>query len=76
MQPTTEALRHPPKVGLAAELLLATLNTNVHVYQVSPVLTLIEKKVTKDLARLFGYTSEYANQVPWYPYHAALHLLR
>ena len=42
----------PP--GIAAELILAVLNTNVHVYQVSPVLTLIEKYVTKALARLFG----------------------
>lgn len=40
--------------GLAAELILATLNTNVHVYQVSPVLTLIEKRVAKELAHLFG----------------------
>ncbi|KAJ9656687.1 Glutamate decarboxylase 2 [Neophaeococcomyces mojaviensis] len=42
----------PP--GITAELILGVLNTNVHVYQVSPVLTLIEKHVTKDLARLFG----------------------
>ncbi|KKY15364.1 putative glutamate decarboxylase [Phaeomoniella chlamydospora] len=40
--------------GLAAELLLAALNTNVHVYQVSPVLTLIEKYVGRELAKLFG----------------------
>jgi len=42
----------PP--GIAAELILGVLNTNLHVYQVSPMLTLIEKRVTKDLARLFG----------------------
>lgn len=42
----------PP--GIAAELILAVLNTNVHVYQVSPALTLIEKYVTKELAKLFG----------------------
>lgn len=40
--------------GLAAELILAALNTNVHVYQVSPVLTLIEKYTAKQLALLFG----------------------
>ena len=40
--------------GLAAELILAALNTNVHVYQVAPVLTLIEKHVGRQLARLFG----------------------
>ena len=44
--------------GLAAELVLATLNTNVHVYAVSPALTLIEKSVTKKLAHLFGLRDE------------------
>jgi glutamate decarboxylase len=42
----------PP--GVAAELVLAALNTNVHVYQVSPVLTVIEKHTSKTLAKLFG----------------------
>ncbi|PSN62520.1 glutamate decarboxylase-like protein 1 [Corynespora cassiicola Philippines] len=41
-------------VGLVSELLLAALNTNAHVYQVSPVLTLIEKHTTKYLANLFN----------------------
>ncbi|KAF2634074.1 glutamate decarboxylase-like protein 1 [Massarina eburnea CBS 473.64] len=41
-------------VGLVSELLLATLNTNAHVYQVSPILTLIEKHTTKYLASLFA----------------------
>lgn len=40
--------------GLAAELILAALNTNVHVYQVSPALTIIEKYTGKKLASLFG----------------------
>lgn len=40
--------------GVAAELILAALNTNVHVYQVSPALTLIEKYTAKQLAILFG----------------------
>jgi glutamate decarboxylase len=40
--------------GVAAELILAALNTNVHVYQVSPALTLIEKHTAKQLALLFG----------------------
>lgn len=51
------------QVGLASELILATLNTNLHVYQVSPVLTLIEKHVTKELAHLFGYRGQYAGGV-------------
>lgn len=42
----------PP--GIVAELVLGVLNTNLHVYQVSPVLTLIEKQVTKCLADRFG----------------------
>lgn len=40
--------------GVAAELILAALNTNVHVYQVSPALTVIEKYTGKRLASLFG----------------------
>ncbi|KAJ5731746.1 uncharacterized protein N7483_006254 [Penicillium malachiteum] len=40
--------------GVAAELILATLNTNVHVYQVSPALTVIEKYTGERLANLFG----------------------
>ncbi|RYO27235.1 L-aspartate decarboxylase [Alternaria arborescens] len=44
-------------VGVVSELLLAVLNTNSHVYQVSPVLTLVEKRTTKYLASLFGLPS-------------------
>ena len=44
----------PVPPGIAADLILSVLNTNLHVYQVSPVLTLIEKSVTKALALLFG----------------------
>ncbi|KAJ5094806.1 hypothetical protein N7456_010667 [Penicillium angulare] len=40
--------------GVAAELILATLNTNVHVYQVSPALSVIEKYTGQQLANLFG----------------------
>ncbi|PGH11322.1 hypothetical protein AJ79_04938 [Helicocarpus griseus UAMH5409] len=40
--------------GVAAELILAALNTNVHVYQVSPALSVIEKHTAKRLATLFG----------------------
>ncbi|ORX39124.1 glutamate decarboxylase [Kockovaella imperatae] len=47
-------------VGVAAELLTAALNTNVHVYQVSPVLTLIEKHVAKTLARMYGFTDPHS----------------
>lgn len=44
--------------GLAAELVLATLNTNVHVYAVSPALTIIEKTVAKALAAKFDLKEE------------------
>lgn len=40
--------------GVASELILAALNTNVHVYQVSPALTVIEKYTGRQLASLFG----------------------
>ena len=46
----------PLAPGIAADLILSVLNTNVHVYHVSPVLTLIEKQVTRALASLFGFT--------------------
>ncbi|KNG52653.1 PLP-dependent transferase [Stemphylium lycopersici] len=45
-------------VGVVSELLLAVLNTNSHVYQVSPVLTLVEKRTTKYIASLFGLPSQ------------------
>jgi glutamate decarboxylase len=49
--------------SLAAELILATLNTNVHVYAVSPALTTIEKHVTRALASLFGLTYEHSGGI-------------
>ncbi|KAG9858483.1 PLP-dependent transferase, partial [Aureobasidium melanogenum] len=42
-------------VGVVSELLLAVLNTNLHVYQVSPALTVVEKTTSKALANLFGF---------------------
>ena len=49
--------------GLAAELLLASLNTNVHTYEVSPALTIIEKHTTRALAALFGFTGPHAGGI-------------
>ena len=49
--------------GLAAELILATLNTNVHVYEVSPALTLIEKYTARALANFFGLTGPHAGGI-------------
>ncbi|KAK4497355.1 hypothetical protein PRZ48_011806 [Zasmidium cellare] len=50
-------------VGLAADLLLSSLNTNVHVYQVSPALTITEKTVTKAVASMLGFTGPNAGGV-------------
>ena len=44
----------PDPPGVAAELVLAVLNTNAHVFTVSPALSCIEKHVTRALAELFG----------------------
>ena len=50
-------------VGLAADLLLSALNSNLHVYQVSPALTLIEKQTTRKMAELYGFKGTYAGGV-------------
>src|SRR5436305_3464029 len=49
--------------GIAADLILSVLNTNLHVYQVSPVLTLIEKHTAKALALLFGLNGPRAGAI-------------
>jgi glutamate decarboxylase len=46
-------------VGVAAELLTAALNTNVHVYQVSPALSVIERETTAAMAGLVGFSGEF-----------------
>jgi glutamate decarboxylase len=50
-------------VGVASELLLAALNTNVHVYQVSPALAVIEKTSTQYLASLFSLSGPRAGGI-------------
>ncbi|KAK0251031.1 Glutamate decarboxylase 2 [Friedmanniomyces endolithicus] len=50
-------------VGLAADLLLSSLNTNLHVYQVSPALTIVEKQTAKALATMFGLKGPFAGGV-------------
>lgn len=49
--------------GLSAELLTAALNTNVHTYEVSPALTLIEKHTTRALTNLFGLNGTHAGGI-------------
>lgn len=53
----------PSPPGIAADLLISSLNTNVHVYGCSPALTLIEKHVGKELASLFGLSGTQAGGV-------------
>ncbi|KKF92696.1 Glutamate decarboxylase 2 [Ceratocystis platani] len=50
-------------VGVVADLVLSILNTNLHVYQVSPALTVIEKATATALARLFGFTGPRAGGI-------------
>ncbi|KAG9780390.1 PLP-dependent transferase, partial [Aureobasidium melanogenum] len=53
----------PVPPGIAADLVLSILNTNLHVYQVSPALSLIETHVTRALANLFGFTGPRAGGI-------------
>ncbi|KAL7951413.1 pyridoxal phosphate-dependent transferase [Trichoderma barbatum] len=50
-------------VGVVADLLLSVLNTNLHVYHVSPALTIIEKTTTRAFANLFSFDGQYAGGV-------------
>jgi len=50
-------------VGVISELLLAVLNTNVHVFQVSPALTVIEKTTARTFANLFGFNGPHAGGI-------------
>ncbi|KAJ2974484.1 hypothetical protein NUW58_g8642 [Xylaria curta] len=50
-------------VGVVSDMLLAVLNTNVHVYQVSPSLTVVEKVTSRALASLFGLTGPRAGGI-------------
>lgn len=51
------------QVGVISELLLAVLNTNLHVYAVSPALSVIEKTAAKAFASLFGFTGPHAGGI-------------
>ncbi|PVH95142.1 putative glutamate decarboxylase [Periconia macrospinosa] len=50
-------------VGVISELILAVLNTNLHVYTVSPALSVIEKQTGRALARLFGLSGPYSGGI-------------
>lgn len=49
--------------GVASDLILSVLNTNVHVYDASPALTIIEKATARALASLFGLTGSHAGGI-------------
>ncbi|KAI9738320.1 MAG: hypothetical protein M1834_008818 [Cirrosporium novae-zelandiae] len=53
----------PNAVGLASDLILSALNTNLHVYAVSPALTLIEKHTVARLAQLFDLPGPHAGGI-------------
>ncbi|KAF4443872.1 glutamate decarboxylase [Fusarium austroafricanum] len=50
-------------VGVVSDMVLSVLNTNLHVFQVSPALTIIEKTTAKTLAHLFGFTGARAGGI-------------
>ncbi|KAI0397985.1 glutamate decarboxylase [Xylariaceae sp. FL0594] len=50
-------------VGVISEMLLAVLNTNVHIYHTSPSLTVVEKTTARALASLFGLVGPRAGGV-------------
>jgi glutamate decarboxylase len=47
-------------VGIASDMLLSILNTNSHVFTVSPALSLIENKVGHEYAKMFGFEGKFA----------------
>jgi glutamate decarboxylase len=53
----------PSIPGIAADLLISSLNGNSHVFRVSPALTLVEKHVGSELASLFGLRGPYSGGV-------------
>lgn len=53
----------PSPPGIAAELLVASINNNSHVWHVSPALSTIEKRTATALANQFGLTGSEAGGV-------------
>ncbi|KAL9030577.1 MAG: hypothetical protein Q9196_001309, partial [Gyalolechia fulgens] len=49
--------------GVASDLILSVLNTNLHVYDASPALTIIEKATGHALASLFGLVGPHAGGI-------------
>lgn len=53
----------PSVPGIAADLLMSVINSNVHVFRTSPALTIVEKHVAKELAYLFGLQGLYSGGI-------------
>ncbi|OJJ07367.1 hypothetical protein ASPVEDRAFT_155234 [Aspergillus versicolor CBS 583.65] len=53
----------PSVPGIAADLLMSVINSNVHVFRTSPALSIIEKHVAKELAHLFGLGGLYSGGI-------------
>ncbi|KAG7794623.1 hypothetical protein KL929_004691 [Ogataea haglerorum] len=47
-------------IGVLSDIVLSVLNTNSHVFTVSPALTVIERTVAQKYAALFGFTGKNA----------------
>lgn len=47
-------------IGVLSDLLLSVLNTNSHVFTVSPALSAIERKVSQRYANLYGFDRKFA----------------
>ena len=45
-------------IGQIAEMVVAVLNTNAHVYHVSPVFTVMEQECVKFFGEAFGYNTD------------------
>ena len=43
-------------IGVISELVTALLNTNVHVFKVSPVIAITEVEMMNRLSKLFGFS--------------------
>jgi glutamate decarboxylase len=50
-------------VGIVSEMVLATLNSNSHVYHVSPALTIVEKVTARSFAQRFGFSEPHSGGI-------------
>lgn len=53
----------PSVPGIAGDLLMSVINSNVHVFRTSPALSMIEKHVAQELAQTFGLRGPYSGGI-------------